>query len=73
MVCINSGFGSPEDGATSGSGSVQWRHRVIMMVTTLDDQDKKFHTLNLAALLSYVGLLEYSSSSFSILLVGRLP
>ena len=39
-VCINSLFGSPEDGATCGIGSVQWRHHVVMMrVTTLVDQD----------------------------------
>ena len=38
-VCINSVFGSPEDGATCIIGSVQWRHRVMMWVTTLVDQD----------------------------------
>ena len=29
-VCINSVFGSPDDGSTCGIGSVQWRHHVIM-------------------------------------------
>ena len=43
--------GSPEDGASCGIGSVQWRHHVMMRVTTLVDQEsKKFHMLNLAAL-----------------------
>ena len=38
-VCLKSVFGSPEDGATCGIGSVQWRHHVMMRVTTLVDQD----------------------------------
>ena len=50
-VCINSVFGSPEDGVTCIIGSVQWRHHVMLRVTNLIDQDsKKFQVLNLAAL-----------------------
>ena len=45
-VCINSVFGCPEDGATRGIGSVQWRHHVMMMVTTLDDQDSRNFTFS---------------------------
>ena len=43
-VCINSVSGSPEDGATCGIGSVQWRHHVMMRVTTLVDQDSRNFT-----------------------------
>ena len=43
-VCINSVFGSPDDGATCGIGSVQWRHHVMMRVTTLVDQDSRNFT-----------------------------
>ena len=32
-------FGSAEDGASCGIGSVQWRHHVTTMVTALVDQD----------------------------------
>ena len=40
-VCINSVFGSSEDGATCGICSVQWRHQVMMRVTTPVDQDSR--------------------------------
>ena len=44
FVCINSVFGSPEDGATCGIGSVQCRHHVTMRATTLVDQDSRNFT-----------------------------
>ena len=37
-------FGSPEERATCGIGSVQWRHHVMMRVTTLVDQDSRNFT-----------------------------
>ena len=43
-VCINSLFGSTEDGTTCGIGSVQWRHPVIMRATTLVDQGSRNFT-----------------------------
>ena len=35
---------STEDGATCGIGSVQWRHHVMMMITSLNDQDSRNFT-----------------------------
>ena len=43
-VCINSVFGIPGDGATCEIGSVQWRHHVMMRVTTMVDQDSRHFT-----------------------------
>ena len=34
ILCV-----SPEDGATWWTVTVQWRHHVMMMITSLDDQD----------------------------------
>ena len=35
---------SPEDGATWITSTAQWRHKVIMMITSLDDQDSRNST-----------------------------
>ena len=43
-VCRNSVFGGREDGATCIIGSVQWRHHVMMWVTTLVDKDSRNFT-----------------------------
>ena len=43
-VRINSEFGSPEDGATCGIGTVQWLRHVMMMKTTLVLQDSRNFT-----------------------------
>ena len=45
-VCLDTDrvFCSPEDGATCGIGSVQWRHTVTMRVTNLVGQDSRKFT-----------------------------
>ena len=41
---LHSLFVSPEDGATRGTGTAQWRHHVMIMATGLDDQDSRNFT-----------------------------
>ena len=37
-------FGSPEDGTTWRTSTTQWRHHVVVVITSLDDQDSSNFT-----------------------------
>ena len=58
-VCINSVFGSPEDGATWGIGSVQWRHHVMTRGNHSGRLDNKLPVLSKANSLCKISKMLY--------------